>query len=369
SGGDTGGAKTHVLTLLSNLRSIGVEAELLCIMEGVFTREAEEMGIPVKIIPQKRRYDITVTKKIIEYIRESGCDLIHCHGARANYIALFLRMKIRQPMITTLHSDYKLDFKDNRYKQLVFASINAFALRRFEHILSVTQAFKDMLCERGFDEKKIKVIYNGIDCSKEPEFIGREEFLGKYGIEYDEKKKYVGIAARFFAVKGVIYFLEAAKKICGKKDDVIFIIAGSGDLENEYREFIKKNSLENRVFMIGHIKDINSFYNAIDVNTLTSLSESFPYALLEGAIMGKATVAAAVGGIVEMIEDGKTGFLFKKADVDELSEKICMLTDDDGLREQMGKNFREKVKRDFSAETMAKTHKRIYRELLDEKGV
>ena len=152
--------------------------------------------------------------KIIEYIKESGCDLIHCHGARANYIALFLRMKIKQPMITTLHSDYKLDFKDSKYKQLVFASINAFALRRFEHILSVTQAFKDMLCERGFDEKRIKVIYNGIDCSKEPEYIDREDFLKRFGIEYDKNKKYVGIAARFFAVKGVIYFLEAAKRIC-----------------------------------------------------------------------------------------------------------------------------------------------------------
>ena len=54
SGGDTGGAKTHVLTLLPRLREIGVEVELLCIMEGIFTKEARKLNIPINIIPQKK---------------------------------------------------------------------------------------------------------------------------------------------------------------------------------------------------------------------------------------------------------------------------------------------------------------------------
>lgn len=167
SGGDSGGAKTHVLTLLDNLRKLNIEVELLCIMEGVFTEEAREMGIPVTIIPQEKRWDLSVLSKVKKFINNCGCDLVHCHGARANYISLFIRGGVKVPMITTLHSDYKLDFKDNPRKQLIYTPINAFALRRYKHILAVTKAFKYMLMLRGFKEERIDVIYNGIDFSQE----------------------------------------------------------------------------------------------------------------------------------------------------------------------------------------------------------
>ncbi len=366
SGGDTGGAKTHVLTLLNGLRKIGVETELLCIMEGVFTREASDVGIPVTIIPQKKRYDLKVLKKIKEYINLSDFDMVHCHGARANYIAMFIRNGINKPMLTTLHSDYKLDFKDNFFKQMFFAPVNAIALRSFRYILTVTLTFKNMLIERGFDENRLYVVYNGIDFEKKDKFIPKEDFLAKYKIPYDKDCRYVGLAARFQVVKGVIYFLEAAEKVCAVNPNVKFLIAGDGDLKDEFRRFIKDRKLEDKIFLLGFVKDINSFYNAIDINTLTSLSESFPYALLEGAKMKKATIAAAVGGIVEMIKDNETGYLVKKADSRLLAEKINKLLNDDKLRESFAVNFYNYAKENFSAEKMAYTHKQIYEKIAKE---
>jgi glycosyltransferase involved in cell wall biosynthesis len=170
SGGDTGGAKTHVLALLSNLKKNNVDVELLCIMEGIFTEEARDLGIKVTVIRQEKRYDVSVIAKIRDFINNSGCDLVHCHGARANYIALFIMHSIKVPMITTLHSDYKLDFAGNFRKNLVYTPINAFALRRFKHILTVTQAFKNMLVQRGFKKDRLHIIYNGIDFNFKPEF-------------------------------------------------------------------------------------------------------------------------------------------------------------------------------------------------------
>lgn len=364
SGGDTGGAKTHVLTLLTKLKSIGIDVELLCIMKGVFTDEAENAGLNVKIIPQKKRYDITVHKKIYNYINSSGADIVHCHGARANYIAMFIKHRVNVPMVTTLHSDYKLDFKDTFYKQMIFAPINAFALRRFSYIFTVTENFKNMLISRGFKSDRLYVVYNGIDFNFKPELLPREQFYSNFGIEYNPAVKYVGIAARFQAVKGVSNFLEAAKIICAERNDINFVIAGSGSEEQKFKEFIKNYSLEGKVFMIGHIKDINSFYNAVDVNTLTSFSESFPYALLEGARMKKATVSTAVGGIVEMISDGKTGFLVDAGDNNALADKIKMLADDDSLRSRIGNAFYDFAKKNFSAEKMAETHKYIYQKIV-----
>lgn len=366
SGGDTGGAKTHVLTLLTRLRNINVEVELLCIMEGVFTKDAINLGIPVTIIPQKKRYDITVLKKICDFINKSDYNIVHCHGARANYIALFIRSYVKKPLLTTLHSDYKLDFKDNWHKQFIYTPINAFALRRFKYVLTVTKSFKNMLIERGFKEKRLFVVYNGINFNDKINIVNKSDFYKNFGIKYEPENVYVGIAARLQTVKGVQYFIEAAVKVLNKNDNIKFVIAGTGYEESKFKNYIKENNLSDKIYMLGHVTDINSFYNAIDINTLTSISESFPYALLEGARMKKATISTAVGGIVEMIKDGETGFLINAGDTQNLALKIEMLANNAELRNNLGNAFYEDAKNRFSDLKMAQTHKKIYEQIVKE---
>lgn len=368
SGGDTGGAKTHVLTLLDNLRKQNIEVELLCIMEGIFTEEAREMGIPVTVIPQARRWDLSVHRKILDFINSSGCDLVHCHGARANYIALFIMNKVKVPMITTLHSDYKLDFKGNPRKQMIYTPINAFALRRFKNVLTVTRAFKNMLVDRGFKQERLHVIYNGVDFKKELKAVSPTEFMETVHLTYDPNKKYVGIAARMYAVKGVEVFLGAAKILAPKHRDTVFLVLGDGDMMPQCREFVESNGLSSQVKLLGQIQGeelMNSYYGFVDVNTLTSYSESFPYALLEGARCRRATVATAVGGIPEMIRDGQTGYLVPSGDCTALADKIGALLDNNELRHKIGNNFYEDASERFSVESMAKTHIDIYTNIIN----
>ena len=232
SGGDGGGAKTHVITLLKKLIKEGIEVELLCIMEGIFTEEAKLAKIPTTIIKQKRRYSIKPILEIKKHIIEGKFDLVHCHGARANYIAFFIQNSIDIPFITTLHSDYKLDFKDSLYKQAIFMPINAISIRKFDYILAVTNAFKNMLLSRGFDENKLKVIYNGIDMTKDIRPMPKEEFFKAHNIEYNKNYTYIGIAARLQAVKGLEHFVASAKILLEKNKNLMFLIAGSGSLED-----------------------------------------------------------------------------------------------------------------------------------------
>lgn len=369
SGGDTGGAKTHVLTLLENLKKLNIDVELLCIMEGIFTEEARELGIPVTIIPQTKRYDLSVNKKILDYINSCGCDLVHCHGARANYISLFIMHSVKVPMITTLHSDYKLDFKDNVRKQMFYTPINSYALRCFDHILCVTQAFKNMLIDRGFKGDRIEVIYNGIDFKPELEYLDKERFYDRLHIKYNPNKKYIGIAARLYAVKGVDVFLKAANVLAKRCDNIDFVVLGDGDMWDTCQSYVKDNNLEGRVYMAGQIMNsvvMNSFYKHIDVNTLSSYSESFPYALLEGARMKKATVATAVGGIPEMIESGKSGYLVPSGDYEAMADRFEELCNNDELRLKMGEAFYDRALNNFSVESMANTHINIYNKIIKE---
>ncbi len=372
SGGDTGGAKAHVLTLLDSLRKKNIDVSLLCIMEGIFTDEAREMGIPITVIPQEKRYDISVIKKIKQFIIDSGCDLVHCHGARANYIALFIMNGMDVPFVTTLHSDYKLDFVGNWRKNMIFTPINAFALRRFKHILTVTNAFKQMLIARGFKEERLNVIYNGIDFSKDISSLDKRAFLEHFGLEDTGNTVFIGIAARFDAVKGVNVFLQAVKDFCGSSPDadVSFLLPGSGEMESELKNYTAENKLTKAHFlgMISDEKLMNGFYNTVDVNCLTSYSESFPYALLEGARAGKASAATAVGGIVEMIDDGQNGCLVASGDYKALAAVWKTLYENKELREKYGRAFYEKAREKFSVESMAQTHIDIYTKIIHKRN-
>ena len=276
---------------------------------------------------------------------------------------------VKVPMITTLHSDYKLDFKDNVRKQMFYTPINSYALRRFDHILCVTQAFKNMLIDRGFKGDRIEVIYNGIDFKPELEYLDKERFYDRLHIKYNPNKKYIGIAARLYAVKGVDVFLKAANVLAKRCDNIDFVVLGDGDMWDTCQSYVKDNNLEGRVYMAGQIMNsvvMNSFYKHIDVNTLSSYSESFPYALLEGARMKKATVATAVGGIPEMIESGKSGYLVPSGDYEAMADRFEELCNNDELRLKMGEAFYDRALNNFSVESMANTHINIYNKIIKE---
>ena len=128
SGGDTGGAKTHIISLIKELDKL-IDAKVICFIEDTFYYDALKAGINIEVFPQKKRSDLSVVDRLKDEIDREGYDIIHCHGARANFIGVFLKRKIKKPMLTTIHSDYKLDFKDNFYKKIVYTALNSMALK------------------------------------------------------------------------------------------------------------------------------------------------------------------------------------------------------------------------------------------------
>ena len=143
SGGDSGGAKTHVLSLLQNLNKT-ITAQLVCFRDGPFAEEARAMGIPTMIcggnnIPHLRR-------ELADYIRQGGYQLIHCHGSRANMIGALLREPTGLPVVSTVHSDYKVDHMGRPFARLTFGAINAWALRHLDYRIGVSAAMVDLNC-------------------------------------------------------------------------------------------------------------------------------------------------------------------------------------------------------------------------------
>ena len=107
SGGDSGGAKTHVLSLLKNLNQT-ITAQLVCFRDGPFAEEARALGIPTMICGGNHIFRIR--RQLAAYIHREGYQVIHCHGSRANMIGALLRGVTGLPVVTTVHSDYRIDY-------------------------------------------------------------------------------------------------------------------------------------------------------------------------------------------------------------------------------------------------------------------
>lgn len=362
SGGDTGGAKTHIISLIKAIDKL-IDAKIICFIEDTFFYDAKAAGIDIEVFKQKNRSDMSVVTRLADEIKKEGYDIIHCHGARANFIAMFLRKKVKKPFITTIHSDYELDFKDNFYKKIIFTSLNKFALRRFKYFIAISDTFKNMLIDRGFKEDEIFTVYNGIDMEQETKYISKEEFLRRYGIDY-EGKIIVGIAARLDKVKDHETFIRSASIVLKERKDIIFLIAGDGYERKKLESLVKELSIGEYIYFLDYVKDPYSFFNAIDINTLTSLSESFPYVILEGAIMKKPIISTNVGGLSKLIEDGENGYLVPVGDSKKLASKIEILSSDKSKIKDMGEKLYKKVEQNYSSNAMARKHVEIYQEIL-----
>lgn len=362
SGGDTGGAKTHIISLIKSIDKL-IDAKIICFIEDTFYYDAKATGINIEVYKQKNRSDMSVINRLVEEIEREDYDVIHCHGARANFNAMFLRGKINKTLITTVHSDYNLDFKDNIYKRLVFTNLNKFALRRFKHYIAISDTFKEMLVDRGFKREEIYTVYNGIDMDQKLEYVPKEEFLSRYKIDYKDKI-IVGIIARLDKVKDHETFIKAAEILIRKNKNMIFLIAGDGNDEKRLKDLVENLNLEKHIYFLGFVKDQYSFLNAIDINTLTSLSESFPYAILEGALMKKPIVSTDVGGLKQLVEQGRNGYLVEVGDAEDLANKIDEISSEKGRIKEMGEKLYEKVEGKFSSDTMAKEHVKIYEEII-----
>ena len=362
SGGDSGGAKTHVLSLLQNLNKT-ITAQLVCFRDGPFAQEAREMGIPTEIMAGNHIFRIR--RRLTAYIKDGGYQIIHCHGSRANMIGAMLRASTGLPVVSTIHSDYRIDYMGRPLSRLTFGTINAWALRRLDYRIGVSDAMVDLLISRGFAPDRFYAIYNGIDFTPAPDQGDRLPYLRGLGADVDEDSVVVGIAARLNPVKDMTTLIRGFAAACRACPRLRLVIAGDGAERGTLESLVRELGVERQVTFAGWISGgMDRFYSALDINTLTSLSETFSYALTEGARFHLATISTAVGGIPNLIDTGVNGYLFTPGDYETLGRHLAELGNDDRLRRDMGERLYQKASSQFSIQTTVDTQLHIYGEIL-----
>lgn len=353
SGGDAGGARTHLLRLLPELAKTE-DVTLLCLGDGPLARAAAELGLPMEILPHGFFAGLHAVKA-----RAGEAHILHCHGSRANLTGALIKPALSCPVISTIHSDHTLDYLGRTVARLTYGALNHWALHRMDALLCVSEAMKNLYATRGFAPHRLYTIYNGADFSRPTPSVHRQSWFADLGIPVAESDVVLGAAARFDPVKDLPTLLRGFARAAEACPRLKLVLAGKGREEEALKALARQLGLENRVFFPGWLTDTESFYAAMDAAVLSSRSETFPYALTDAARYKKTAVATAVGGIPELVEDGVNGFLFPAGDEMALAQALERLCDD-ALRQRLGQALWEKTRRDFSLSATAEQQRQVY---------
>ena len=266
SGGDVGGAKTHVLSLLAGLNKTET-VHLICFMEGDFAAEARQLGIPTTVISDNNL--LHTRERILAMIRHDGYQVIHCHGARANMMGMLLRKRAGVPVISTIHSDYRLDYLGRPLAALTYGNINKVALRRFDAWVGVSAGMTKLLISRNFDPQRIYTLYNGVDFSAERDPMPREEYLQSIGLAVRDDTVVFGIAARISPVKDMTTLIRAFAKAVQVCPNIRLAIAGEGEQEAEIRALAASECPAGTVCFAGadegHAAQVRALRDVVDI--------------------------------------------------------------------------------------------------------
>lgn len=213
--------------------------------------------------------------------------------------------------------------------------------------------------------RTINVIPNGIDLERFVD-LQRNEVRDKLQIKPEEKLLiFVG---GFRPVKGIRYLITALKMLQQQGQPVKLVLVGRGRGEKDLRRYVQQLDLVNSVIFTGQIpnENIPQFMAAADVFVLPSLSEGLPNVVLEAMASGLPIIATKVGGLPEIIEEGRNGFLVEPKNPKQIVEKILSIFGNDELRNSISANNREKIK-EYSWDSVVDRLEKVYQEVTAKK--
>jgi len=312
--------------------------------------------------------DLVCLGNLVAIFAKERFDVVHTHTAKAGALGRLASGLCGIKAI--VHTPHGHNFYGyfGRKKTGRIIRIEKFLSGWTDMIIALTELEKkDYIKFNIAGDKKIAVICQGLELD---EYVcdQRERADLKKAFKIDEGDNVVGMVGRLESVKGPEYFIEAAAKVSEKFPNTKFIIAGEGSLRKTLEEKVARLGLRGKIIFAGWREDIPGILSMLDIMVLPSVNEAVGMALIEAQAEGVPVVASDVGGVPEVVEDGKTGILVPPGNVPALRNAIIGLLSDKGKMKVMASSGKLWVRDRFKAEDMARKTSELYMEILRKKG-
>ncbi len=358
-----GGAERHVLLLAKEMLKYESFEPIITTLSsgGVFYQKAIDAGIRVISLKRFNRYDLSTIIRLFLLLKKEKVSILHSHMYFSNFIGRIAGRLARVPII--LSTEHGISLWKNKFL-IIF---DRFSHKLSDRIITVSELSRQVRINREkIDKNKILTIHN---------FINIEDFDLNEQIDLDLATKYniqstfnIGMMTRLTKNKRVNDAIIAMKIITNDFPNTRLIVLGEGPEKNNLIQLTKDLNMEDRVIFTGYQSDIRSWLNIIDLFLLISKMEDFPVSLLEAMACAKPVIATNVGGIPEIVQDKKTGFLINPEDPDNLSKKIIWMIQHEEEMKKMGLKGREYVENHFSNKIILPQIINLYKNLIQEKN-
>ena len=317
-----------------------------------------------------------LAKRIEKAVLSDKPDLIQTHSPMFNALAAIkVGKKYNIPVtyeVRALWEDAAVDTGKTKEGSLKYKVIKAIEQRAFEKadaVSCICEGLKQDLIKRGIPEEKLYVTPNAVDINnfqpsmqRDPEL---EQSLNLSG------KKVVAFVGTFFKYEGLHYAVTAMKKIAKSRSDIHLVLVGAGNELDNLKQQVEELNLSSFVTFVGRVPfaEVSRYYSLADVMVfpresirLTELVT--PLKPLESMAQFKPVIASDIGGHRELIEDGKTGFLFPADDANALADKIMAIIDDNKLLTQVSEQGLTFVREERNWLNTAKQYLPVYQRLI-----
>ena len=324
--------------------------------EGVSGLTFDRVATPIYPLFREPQYLLALTNALVHKSRAHRFDIVHAHYAVPHATAAYLSNQIlsaehesRPPrIVTTLHgTDITLIGSDPSYTRVV-----AFSIEQSHGVTTVSRSLRrDTIAALGLT-KDIRVIPNFLDCA----VYRRNARIARSGPT-------VIHASNFRPVKRVGAVVEIFRLI-RERVPARLVLLGDGPDRPAVERRVAELGLQHAVEFAGETHDLVDRLSAADVFLLPSEQESFGLAALEAMACEVVVVASRVGGLVEIMDDGTTGYLCAPDDVAGMAARAIAVLEDAELRTRIGIAAAEKVRIEFCADLIVPQYEQYYEEVI-----
>lgn len=353
-----GGAQRYVYDLATGLPRDHFETAVALGGSGSLIQKLHGQSVRVLPIFSLTR-DINTTSDLFSFFellsifhREKPA-VVHLNSAKAGGLSALAARFAGVPLI--IFTAHGWAFNEDRplWQRLVIKFFSWLTVVLSHKTIAVSEAVHKDTRNWLFIQNKVVTIHNGVDST---EFLSREEarslLFARTEAQIPRDCQIIGTIAELHKNKGLPYAIEAIAILAKKNHSLFYFILGTGEEQKKLSGLIKQHGLQERVFLFGFVENAAKYLKAFDAFILPSIKEGLPYVLLEAGLAGLPVVASRVGGIPEIIEDGKTGLLVPPRDTSVLARLIEQLIKNPAERSMIGTALYDKVVKEFSLSRM-----------------
>jgi glycosyltransferase involved in cell wall biosynthesis len=328
--------------------------------------KARARGLTFYEIEERGKLDLRVVGALQQIVLRHDINVIHSHDYKSDLFAYLLRRKLRNrrpAVICTLHGWALLGVRGYAYWLL-----DLFLMRRFDHVIAVSQATKEEIVGAGVPAELISVIHNAIDTEVWSQ--SRVTTTTRDALGLGRAFPVIGYVGRLSPEKDLESWMRAAAIVTRQYPRTQLILVGEGrddGLLNQLRNLAAALGIAKNVHFLGYREDLPAIYRNFDLFFLSSRREGICNSLLEAMAMEVPIVATEVGGTKELMVNGKTGYMLREGDVEAMAQALMTLIRDKDLRENMGRTARRHIEENFSFASRLQSIEALYEKLLQQR--